>query len=174
MTSMMKDPGMTSGSGVRSSRPLPRTGIRQLAVDRSGGTGSPKPRLDALLLSTPAGLMLQGWLRETGKFDPDSVSAMMTAVTEFVRESMGTVGDEGPWRSQTISVGPRTVISVSAGELTATAVVAGKATRAMCDELKRLVGKSDRWYGAVANPSGTWVQSEPVRVEFRAALDRMF
>ncbi|HLF06592.1 MAG TPA: hypothetical protein VI893_05375, partial [Thermoplasmata archaeon] len=128
---------------------------------------------DALLLATPAGLMLHGWLREPGKFDPDSVTGMLTAVSAFVRESVGLVAEEGPWKSQTITVGPRTVVSVSAGELIATAVVAGRSTPELCGELKRLVGRSDPRYKEVAAEGGAWVQCASLQEEFSAALGRV-
>jgi len=153
--------------------PLPRTGLRQLTADRSGAGGGTRPRLDALLLATPAGLMLHGWLREPGKFDPDSVTGMLTAVSEFVRESVGKMEEEGPWRSQTITVGPRTVVSVSAGHLIATAVVAGQPTPGLRGELKSLVGRGDRWYGETDAKSGAWVQCASLQEEFSVTLGRM-
>lgn len=101
-------------------------GLRQLVAERTGRpAGIPPGKLEALMLSTRSGLMLQGWRRESRRFDADSMAAMITAVSEFVRDAFGDHDPGDDCRPETLSVGRRSLLSVRAGPLIASAALQG-------------------------------------------------
>jgi tetratricopeptide (TPR) repeat protein len=105
------------------------------------------PRLESAFLVTDTGMLLARHERESSGIDSDVFTGMLTAVTEFIKDSLNKMGHLVEGDVSRISHGNFNVITVHGRSSFLASVVSGRDNELLIDDMVSTLGEIERNYG---------------------------
>jgi len=108
------------------------------------------PNVEAIYLVTDTGLLIKEVLKEETKLDPDLFASMLTAVSNFVKESLSMMsGEEKEGTLNTLGYMNRRIL-IESGEYTNLVVIlTGKENEFLINDMKDILVKIEEKFGDV-------------------------
>jgi tetratricopeptide (TPR) repeat protein len=121
---------------------------------RSGGLESlfadEVPRIEAIYLVSHSGLSIEEVIREETKLDPDIFSGMLTAVGNFVQDSLSMLtGTETEGSLNSLGYENYRILIESMKNVNLVVILTGKENEFLVNDMKEVLVNVDRQYGAV-------------------------
>ena len=121
---------------------------------RSGGLESlfadETPRVEAVYLLTHSGLSVKEVIREETKLDPDIFSGMLTAVGNFVEDSLSLLsGEQEEGSLNTLGYKNYRILIESLGNMNLVVILTGLENEFLVNDMKEVLVNVDKQYGSV-------------------------
>lgn len=140
-----------------------------------GGANSPPDdlaaRVDGLYLMTRSGLLLEKRERGEAGVDPDIFTGMLTAVSEFIKDSFVKLG-RGVDEVEEIRRGSHAVVAQHHRRLSAAAMVSGSPDQRLREDLRSLLETAWAEYEGAASGRERWVPLSSVGGGMNRLMDR--
>jgi predicted ATPase len=119
---------------------------------RSGGLESlfadEIPRVEAVYLVSHSGLSIKEVIRKETKLDPDIFSGMLTAVGDFVKDSLSMLtGKEKKGSLNTVGYENYRILIENRGYLNLAVILIGRENEFLVNDIKRILGNVDEQFG---------------------------
>jgi tetratricopeptide (TPR) repeat protein len=121
---------------------------------RSGGLESlfadEAPRVEAIYLVSHSGLSIKEVIREETKLDPDIFTGMLTAVGDFVKDSLSILtGTEKEGSLNSLGYENYRIIIESLGDMNLAVILTGRENEFLVNDMKEVLVNVDQQFGSV-------------------------
>jgi predicted ATPase len=119
---------------------------------RSGGLESlfadEAPRVEAIYLVSHNGMSIKEVIREETKLDPDIFTGMLTAVGDFVKDSLSMLtGQEEEGSLNSLGYKNYRILIETLGEINLAVILSGKENEFLINDMKEVLVNVDKQYG---------------------------
>lgn len=118
-------------------------------------SGAPPPKVVSCYIINRAGMLIAKAERKETGLDPDIFAGMLQAVGNFVKDSMGQLGDGEGDSLNTLGFGDRRILITTRGNISFACVIQGAESEFLFDDmantLEELKGRLDGWTGNVSD-----------------------
>ncbi len=112
---------------------------------------SPPPKVISAYLINNSGMLISKAEREETDLDPDIFACMLTAVENFISDSLSMMGGKEGSKLNTIGYGEHDILIQTAGNLSIATVIEGTNSEFLIDDMKKTLGdigsEFDDWDG---------------------------
>ncbi len=130
-----------------------REALRQAELYHLIAESAP-PKVISTYLMNDSGLLITKAERQESDLDPDIFASMLTAVSNFVGDSLSMMGEEGGRELSAIGYGKYQILIQNIGNLSMATVIEGKNTEFLIDEMRKVLlgfdDSLDDWDGDMA------------------------
>jgi predicted ATPase len=121
---------------------------------RSGGLenlfADGAPRVEAIYLVSHSGMSIKEVIRKETKLDPDIFTGMLTAVGDFVKDSLSMfTGQEEEGALNTLGYKNYRILIETLGELNLAVILTGRENEFLVNDMKEVLVNVDQKYGSV-------------------------
>jgi predicted ATPase len=112
------------------------------------------PRVEAVYLLTKDGLLVKEVIRKETKLNPDLFAAMLTTVSNFVKESLSTLlGESKEGKLNTLGYENYRILIESSANTNLVTIISGKENEFLIGDMRKIMEDLDKHYGYIL---GKW------------------
>ncbi len=126
------------------------------------------PKVISSYLINEGGLLITKAEREESDLDPDIFASMLSAVGNFVTDSLGMMGEEQNGRLNAIGYGEHNILIQSIGSLSLAVVIEGKSNEFLIDDMRGALEEIGERFGSW---DGNMDEAEKVRPKIEWFVD---